>query len=373
MTPPDLVQTLQSRPAPRSVAEGQRAAGDFNVAAHGLRGLASVMVLGAHVLWGTAEYIYPTNAAYVAFIEHPWYFGTYGVLLFFMISGFVIIPSALRYAPREFALRRALRIYPLFFVLSVVFVGLNAATNAYPALNNVETVVAGLLFINLFTGTEQLTPNAWSLTFEVMFYILTCAVVHFTVRRPRRVLAALAVAASLAFFAAFPVSIFFVIGIGIRLAYDRLALSGDTRIAEALSAATAVAFAAQGHFEYRWADFLNPVVIPIVLSTAVYFALAVKPNSLTSALMNNRVASYAGTVSYSLYLVHPYVYFSARELFKQWGLFGANIPVSVAVFMTVVVALSFAASHVVHIMLERRPYEWFFHQRIYRARVRSSP
>jgi peptidoglycan/LPS O-acetylase OafA/YrhL len=358
----DLPQS--SQPAP------PRAASDFNVAAHGLRGLASLMVVGAHILGGTARHVYQANADYVNAVEHPWYLGTFGVELFFIISGFVILPSAIKYAPRAFALRRLLRIYPLFFVLSLLFVALNAFTNAYPKINNVESVVSGLLFINLFTGTEQLTPNAWSLTFEVMFYVLTCGVVHFMFRKPTPILAAAAVAASALFVAAFPIAIYFLAGVAIRIAYRKQMPSiAYARGFELLFFLLAVTFASQGHFEYEWKDFTNPVVIPIFLFTSVYFYLAIAPGSLTSIVMDNRVMAYVGTVSYSLYLVHPYVYYVARRIFVEQGWFTADIVQSIVLFSIVVTSISFAVTHFVHISLERWPYQWFFHQRIYRTKA----
>src|SRR3546814_16593896 len=54
---------------------------------------------------------------------------------------------------------------------------------AYPDLNNWPTILAGVTFTNLFWHTEQLTPNAWSLTFEVIFYSLTCLAVTLLVKK----------------------------------------------------------------------------------------------------------------------------------------------------------------------------------------------
>ncbi len=344
--------------------------GEFNVAAHGLRGLAAVMVLFAHILGGTAEHIYGHNDTYVQAVKAPWYLGTFGVELFFVISGFVILPSALRYVPREFALRRFLRLYPLFFALSVIFVALNAATNAYPKLNNVETVVSGFLFINLLTGTEQLTPNAWSLTFEVMFYVLMCGVVHFCVRERSMARGGMMIAASLTFLIAFPIAIYFVMGCGIWLMTRRAwSVRVNPRLLEAATLCLTILFAAQGHFEYRWSDFQNPVVVPIILSTGCYFYFAVQPGSLTAAALDNRLMRYLGTVSYSLYLVHPYTYYLTRWLFAKLGWFTDNVALSIALFAGVVVLLTIPLTHLVHVTLELWPYKRFFRQGIYREKA----
>ncbi len=364
----DLLTLKGAERSHRSEAAARNS--DFNVAAHGLRGLAAVMVLFAHILGGTAEHIYGHNNAYVQAVKAPWCLGTFGVELFFVISGFVILPSALRYAPREFALRRFLRLYPLFFALSVIFVALNAATNAYPKLNNLETIVSGFFFINLFTETEQLTPNAWSLTYEVMFYILMCGMVHFCLRHRSKTCAALMSSVALAFLIAFPIAIYFVMGCAIWAMSRRpLSVRINPRIPEAVTLCLTILFAAQGHFEYRWSDFQNPVVVPIILATGCYFYFAVQPGSLTAAALDNRLMRYLGTISYSLYLVHPYTYYLTRWLFAKLGWFTDNVTLSIVIFTGVVVMLTMPLTHLVHVTLELWPYQRFFRQGIYRAKV----
>ncbi|WP_419815386.1 acyltransferase family protein [Glacieibacterium sp.] len=345
----------------------QRSKEEFNVAAHGLRGLASVMVLMAHIIGGTARHIYPDDLSYVLATRHPWYLGTFGVQLFFVISGFVIVPSALKYRPGDFALRRFLRIYPLFFVLSLFFIAINAMTNSYPKINNLGAIVSGLLFTNLFTGTEQLTPNAWSLTFEVVFYVLTCAIMHFTIRHKIPLLSGIAIVAAAVFAMYFPIAVYFMVGVLVRYLYPAAPLSrGLQRGLECCCFFALIWLASRAHFEYHWTDFQDPVVIPLILVTGCFFYLAVAPGSATNAIMDNRVARYVGTISYSLYLVHPYIYFGVRTAFSHLKWFGPDIARSMTLFGAVVVVLSFVVSHFVHLTLERAPYAWYFRQRIYR-------
>ena len=347
----------------------QRQSAEFNAAAHGLRGIASLMVFWAHLLSGTAEHIYPQDAAYFAATRAPWHFGTYGVELFFVISGFVILPSVRRYIVREFAIRRLLRLYPLFFVLSVLFVALNAMTNAYPKLNTLPAVLSGFTFLNLFNGTEQLTPNAWSLTYEVFFYVLLCLGYQELVRRFRPLAGGLVLAAFLTFWFLFPIVTFFVFGLLIRTVHDR-GIRVPDHLAwpiEVVSAASCIWFASRSWFGYTHADLANPIVPAIMASTAIYFLVASQPGSLTARLFSGRWVIYLGTVSYSLYLVHPYTYFACRSLFNHFGLFGSNIPLSVLGFFVVTTPVTLLATHYVHRFLEVGPYQWYFHQRIYRT------
>jgi peptidoglycan/LPS O-acetylase OafA/YrhL len=356
------VATASAPPESRSAARA-----GFNIPAHGLRGIASLMVFCAHIMGGTAKHIYNTNADYVAAVEKPWSFGIYGVNIFFVISGFVIYQSVKQYSPKEFALRRFLRLYPLFFAMSVLFVVLNAATNAYPATNDLKSVLSGFLFLDLFTGTEQLTPNAWSLTYEVIFYALTCFVFTAIVTLQKPLLGALAAALSLAFLIAYPIAFYFLGGVLVRILYERdITPPPALRLwAEAALLAGCVVLGSTGHIDYTWAALAKPENALRIAVTIGFFYVAVQPDSLTERALKWPVFLYFGTISYSLYLVHPYTYYAVRALFGKAHLFGPNPFLSVALFGLVTFAVTVPITHLVNHYLERRPYEWFFKQRVF--------
>lgn len=344
----------------------------FNKAAHGLRGIASLMVFFAHLLGGTAEHIYASNTTYVAGIAPFWNFGTFGVCLFFAISGFVILPSAIRYSPGQFAARRFMRLYPLFFAMSLLFIVLNLTTNFYPKTNNLISVLAGLTFLDLVFHTEQLTPNAWSLTFEVWFYVFTAAFVYFAIRRPKKLGIVILSLLAVLFIARYPIAMYFVAGGLVRLAHDRFEWisRGRHRIAEGAALAACVFLSTRGHYSYHWSDFRNIEVPLLVAATAIYFCLAVSRNSLTALVLGNRVLRYFGTVSYSLYLVHPYTYYLTRGIFLHAHLFTANILFSMTAFIVVTSALTLVLTHLANRTLELWPYEYVYHQKIYRTAAR---
>lgn len=342
---------------------------EFNAATHGLRGIASLMVFWAHLLGGTAEHIYSHDAHYVDLIGGPWNVGIWGVELFFTISGFVILPSIMRYSLKDFGERRFFRLYPLFFVLSVVYVILNILLNVYPNSNNVLSVVSGFLFLNLLTQTEQLTPNAWSLTYEVMFYALAAFGYHFLFRKRSLLPAALFLLLSAAFVYRYPVALFFVGGMLIRIAYDAKITppANLVRVCEIFLAATWIYLAAnyRTHFDR---DFITtPYAWGLLISTVLYFYFAVHPQSISTAISRVRSIAYLGTVSYSLYLVHPYTYLAFRKIFVELGLFTENWSTSMLLFFAVTTPVTLVVTHFVHRYLEVGPYQWFFRERIYRA------
>ncbi len=372
-----MASLATTSPTPAVTAEPRVATtgGDFNQAAHGLRGVASMMVFFAHLLGGTAKHIYATHATYGAAVLPYWNFGTFGVQLFFVISGFVIVPSVTRYSLGEFGLRRFLRLYPLFFVFTVLFVVLNAVTGDYPKRGTWLAIVSGLTFTNLLTGTKQLTPNAWSLSFEVMFYLGAALIWHFAVAKRNMVMLLIVTGLALAFWVRFPIVTYFAMGVLIRFAHDRgwFLRQNIAWLLELLFFGLMVAMASRGHYEYAPGDLEKPIVVPLIGMTALYFYMAIHPGSLTSKLLSNRPVQYLGTISYSLYIVHPYIYLPVRLMYDKLGFFTLDTVSSMAIFFVVVTPPMLVATIIVHKLLEVRPYAWFFGQVIYRRRGAQAP
>lgn len=350
-----------------SPSEGKAAAKEFNPTVHGLRGVAAMMVFLAHILGGIGENVYPNVHSYLRLTEAPANFGRWGVWLFFVISGYVILPSVLRYSPQEFALRRFFRLYPLFLAFSLLFIALNAVSNAFPDLNSVGTIIPALLMINLLTHTQQLTPNAWSLSYEVLFYAMTCAMVHVAIRRRNLIGTAALVVIAAWLVSRYPAMAFFLAGVTARLFDDAgIRPSPPARIGlELLAFSGCVYFASVQHYDFLIKDMSDWHSYGLYICTATYFYMAIAPGSLTTRLLDKPSIFYLGTVSYSLYIAHPYTYFLLRKVFVHYGLFIDNWLASVAIFVSVTVPLTLAFTHGVYRLLERYPYRWYFHERIF--------
>lgn len=347
----------------------------FNGAAHGLRGVAALGVFVAHMLGGVGENVYADHPTFLLSVAPFWHLGTFGVFLFFTISGFVIWPSVRRYSPGAFAWRRFVRLYPLFLFFSLLFLALNLVVEREPELNDPWTVLAALTFTNLLTGTDQLTPNAWSLSYEVAFYALTGAGAWFAFTLRSRAGLLLFGAVAVLFVWMWPKALFFVGGLLVRWGHERVSRVPlmRRRVFEALLLVAMVLLAAGAKRSFHQADFLDPSNWLTVAVTTAWFAFAVAPGSLVGLVLDNRVAAYLGTTSYSLYLAHPYTYFAVRELWVRLGLFTHDTVASMTLFCAATVLVTLPFTHAVWLVLERWPYRLCFKRGVYARPAGEAP
>jgi peptidoglycan/LPS O-acetylase OafA/YrhL len=108
--------------------------------------------------------------------------GKYGVLLFFLVSGYVIPMSLERHGDlRRFWIGRLLRIYPAYLLAIVVAVVLGAlGLMRMPVQLATETTTAVIGHVTMLQdllGTRGVVRPFWTLSFEMVFY-LTVAGMH---------------------------------------------------------------------------------------------------------------------------------------------------------------------------------------------------
>jgi peptidoglycan/LPS O-acetylase OafA/YrhL len=173
-----LMHTPMSAPAAPSRAPASRLAWlDL------LRGIAAMVVALHHA---TYYYIPHTRARMGNWIDP----GTYGVLVFFLVSGYIVPASLERHGKlRGFWASRLLRIYPLLLVALAATVlpfllgirGLRAGLDQYDPLT---AVVAHLTMLQDVLDVPNAINVLWTLSYEMAFYLLVAAL--FVVRVHRR-------------------------------------------------------------------------------------------------------------------------------------------------------------------------------------------
>lgn len=115
--------------------------------------------------------------------------GWMGVQIFFVISGYLIIQSALRYSAADYIRHRVLRIYPAyilwFFVFLIVFkqFQLNSI--------DVKSLLIHLLFLQHFFPDAYLKYNplsvSWTLTIEMVWYVVAFLIATRFVKSPSKI------------------------------------------------------------------------------------------------------------------------------------------------------------------------------------------
>jgi exopolysaccharide production protein ExoZ len=144
-----------------------------------LRGAAAILVMVMHA-FSAAKGLYAFRAEQDPFIDvaHQifWSIGPAGVDIFFVISGFIVLTVAMKSAGDGcnfsigsaglFYFRRLTRIYPLYWIVLVATV----TSTSLVLPDRWEAIAERPSVILLMARSYDEVPSAWTLTFELYFY-----------------------------------------------------------------------------------------------------------------------------------------------------------------------------------------------------------
>ncbi len=284
-----------------------------------LRGVAALLVVIAHVIEHPLTQI--PNAAFVT--------GRFGVDIFFVISGFVIVyvtPDG-PFAPFGFAARRILRIVPLYWACTVaVFALAIVAPSAFKQTPADWTYfLHSLVFVPMprpggANDWRPLLKLGWSLQYEMFFYLLIGLLFWCRSRLQRATIATVVlvplVALSLVvepradLFAHYANvnHLGFLAGVWLAVAhragiFDRIR-DGD------LAPAAAVATLAVAAMTVLYGDTMPEILmiwdqVPMTIAAAAIVATGLYAEAWSRG--RNRLLERVGDWSYSLYLTHMFV------------------------------------------------------------------
>lgn len=183
----DVLASSRSMPG-RPLERRERRPGRF-VFLDVLRAAAVLLVLYCHVVgvWlhqhGDRS---PVASAVQGFAPHPLdmalRIGNFGVVLFFLVSGFIVTHTGFAEHPRQYATKRFLRIYPML-VVSVVLAAVLFSLHARPLTTGglATTVTPLTLLTNASLANYLVAPSVvlldvgWTLVIEMLFYVLLLA------------------------------------------------------------------------------------------------------------------------------------------------------------------------------------------------------
>ena len=343
-----------------------------------LRAVAALLVMLHHVAFDGDTIAARTGAS--SFDFDRFFDFAFGIHLFFVISGFIMLRTARGFGSLRgaatFLTRRILRVVPLYWILtSLVLLG----TAVAPSLLNTPpggpgVVIGSYLFVPVMRSTGELRPvlgQGWTLNYEMFFYLLfACAMLL-----PRRLaVPALAVAlvglVALGRAIAPPVAavavwtdgllLEFLFGMGIALLAER-GLALGALAAAVVTGLGCLAAVTLGPITPRF-DNIAPWI-----REGLPAALIVAGCVLGPVWRSGRAIvalALVGDASYSLYLSHP---FAIRLLRSAWLAF-APVEASPTIYLAAASAAAVMLGLLLHRWVERPMTAWLQrHNRAARA------
>jgi len=135
-----------------------------------MRGIAALIVVYAHILPVMAVGDGNPLADLLEFLRHQIFQrGQLGVALFFIISGYVVPFSLIGAKDRgigKFIISRIMRLYPAYWLSLLAGIWL-ITTDAYTAM-----ILANMTMAQRFLGFEDVLGVYWTLSVELVFYVL---------------------------------------------------------------------------------------------------------------------------------------------------------------------------------------------------------
>lgn len=334
------------------------------ISIHYLRGMAALMVVAYH----NKQYL---NNVYTQVDLGDIFFrgGAFGVDLFFMISGFIIALSTKNEnsSKVEFALKRFFRVYPVFIVCLTSLILLNPVYSEKEIIRSIFLAGTNYSDAAPFFGYNILFP-AWTLSFEVYFYIIFLASMAISHKYRILISSVLLVLPTLVLQKVFngsislessvklnldstlpigflnfiisPMLIEFVIGmVTFKLSQYFYLIKNEKYISFILFSL----FICLYFYGYRY-DF-GPVNFGVWAFTLLVSALLIEKNIMKN---NSVILKKLGDISYSLYLVHAIVMIIMIKYQKSIPMYDVN---GISKF-TMVLSISLFVSLYVHKYIE---------------------
>ncbi|WP_426245902.1 acyltransferase family protein [Nocardioides sp. LHG3406-4] len=337
---------------------------------HGLRGVAALLVVWAHLgsVWlATNHEPSILDVAYARLIVEPFRVfqngGHLGVIIFFLVSGFIITYTSMREDRTSFAVKRILRLGPPLAVALVVcwlYVQIAHHYGSEPISVNdggLRHWLSALFLLDGFHG-DYVLGVTWTLSIEVIFYAMTFVLLGLTRRNPERstwvltglwavftvLQAAVPPLRGSAFVSLPPYVGFLLVGRCIYLWRAELIRP----IVAALNATLALVFFATFTERLLPGQLFGPRILPDAAPYYSYIYALVIFLGLMAAAPKRTIQPFTmlGDVSYSLYLLHIPVGFAVFEITA-----GSAIPNEVVTLIAIAAAI--AAAWVSYRLVER--------------------
>lgn len=275
------------------------------------------------------------------------YIGGYGVNIFFVISGFIMTYTAINKRPFEFILDRVVRIYPPYIIASFALIVVSAITfhkDLYFVIGNI------FLLPGSEDGYRLANPVAWTLVYEMYFYVVfACVLLIMPSRKHAALVCAILLCSSVLLIKYFyPFT-----GKYNSLAFHNIAQS---YMIMQFAAGCLIGVFFKGISKINMSQFAF-IAASLILSVMCFtlinffpesdvsrynifypFSILVVALSLTVKECSFKNLIYIGNASYSIYLTHPYF----NIILSRFGLLDSKTITIASVIMSIAVGIAFS-------------------------------
>lgn len=330
-----------------------RAGHALNMQIHGLRGFSAFGVFICHIygmslLWN----FWPPALEPVKAVFHA---GAYGVEIFFVISGYLITASLIRHqSAGKFLVDRCIRIYPVFLTIHMLvfsigpFVGYKwmAGISAGKWLG---AFISNALFLPGLFPFPIAQLNAWSLSYEAAFYLVS-ALTFIAARAAGRRNAGIGLAiVLLPLLFIYTTAAFFLVGVAIFFLTER-----SKRTVPVFFRMLSVPALIAVPVLLTLSDNGRLLIVVSLLPAFIFFWSIVEGRCALSWFLRRRWLQYLGTISYSFYLWSPVVTYPMKILVGRVLQGRVNAVLLLFVFFVVALVVALAVSHLSYRVLEDR-------------------
>ena len=344
-----------------------------------LRAVAACLVVFAH--FGFSVESYHAGYSYFARVGFE-RLGGIGVDIFFVISGFIMVSSLEGRqdgpsAALQFLKRRALRIYPLYWIWTTVLLALWISGLALKNHTDSTTYLVASYFLWPIQNTDGIVhpflDQGWSLIFEMFFYISLSICIAFKTGKTAIPVVAIAfivagyiadrfeINPSCQYLLNSPLLFEFLLGMVAGTVFIRLhaatTLVIPTKLVKCMLLASIAGLI--GSFFLRW-NAPSVVTYGIPASFMILSCALLKISEQNASI---RVFTYLGNASYSIYLTHGFFTLAAGTLMKH-GL-GRQLNPDLIVVAGTVITIFVSAKTYTYVEV---PLTRFFERRLLNAR-----
>lgn len=279
----------------------------------------------------------------------------FGVELFFMISGFVILMTAAGSNISQFAISRIIRLYPAFWACCTITFAFTLAIG-YPTYTaSLGQYLANLTMLSGFFNIPSIDGAYWSLFVEIRFYIMIAIVLVIGRIQKAELLLILWIGASglielwpsgkLRYFLIVEYSAYFIAGATYYLIWSKgLSMTRILMLLSTLALAIIECIADLKKFEAHYnVEMSRSIAISIIL--LIYFAMFMVSTRKTG-LIGRGNWTLIGSLTYPLYLLHQNIGFMIFNRSYQ------KMDPNIILVLTIAFVLSLAAA--VHHLVERK-------------------